>query len=87
MIGLHGLCAIGVFLGRHARLNSWEPVVEPHDTLQRMVLTLSWRWAPAAVAATFLVTWLGHFITRAIIETAHQTLTRRGPAQTVLSGS
>jgi uncharacterized membrane protein len=86
-IGLHGLCAIGVFLGRHARLNSWEPVVEPHDTLQRMVLTLSWRWAPAAVTATFAVTWLGHFVTRAVVETAWTTLTRRGPGQALLSGS
>lgn len=86
IVGLHGLSAIGVYLGRHARLNSWEPVVEPHDTLQRMVLTLSWKWAPAVVAATFLVTWLGHFTTRAIVETAWQTLRRHRPLQALLPG-
>lgn len=76
IVGLHGLSAVGVYLGRHARLNSWEPVVEPTDTLQRMVLTLSWRWAPIVLAATFVVTWVGHFVTRAVIETAWQTTTR-----------
>lgn len=73
--GVHGLCAVGVYLGRHARLNSWEPVVEPHDTLQRVVLTLSWRWAPFFVVATFVVTLVGHFVTKAVIEAAWQTVT------------
>jgi uncharacterized membrane protein len=73
--GVHALSAVGVYLGRHARLNSWEPVVEPHDTLQRVVLTLSWRWAPFFVVATFVVTLVGHFVTKAVIEAAWQTLT------------
>jgi uncharacterized membrane protein len=80
VVGLHGLCAIGVFLGRHARLNSWEPVVEPHDALQRVVLTLSWQWAPVLVTALFVVTWAGHFVTRAVVETASATV-RRWPAR------
>jgi len=64
-IALHATCAVGVVLGRVARLNSWEPVTEPVGTLERVVLTLSWRWAPVAVAATFLVIWAGHALTRA----------------------
>jgi uncharacterized membrane protein len=68
LASVHALCAVGVYLGRHARLNSWEPVVEPHDTLQRVVLTLSWRWAPLVVAATFMVTVVGHFVTKAVLE-------------------
>ena len=71
---VHALCAVGVYLGRHARLNSWEPVVEPHDTLQRVVLTLSWRWAPLLVAATFIVTVAGHFVTKAVLEAAWATV-------------
>lgn len=67
---VHALCAVGVYLGRHARLNSWEPVVEPHDTLQRVVLTLSWQWAPLFVAATFVVTVVGYFVTKAVLEAA-----------------
>lgn len=62
---LHAVCAVGVVLGRVARLNSWEPVTEPVGTLERVVLTLSWRWAPVAVLATFLVIWAGHALTRA----------------------
>src|SRR5262249_34980736 len=31
-IGLHAVCAVGVVLGRIARLNSWEPVTQPHST-------------------------------------------------------
>jgi uncharacterized membrane protein len=80
LVGLHGLCAIGVFLGRTARLNSWEPVVEPHETLLRVTLSLSWRWAPVLVALLFVVTWAGHFVTRAVVETAGSTL-RRWPVR------
>ena len=76
LVAVHALSAVGVYLGRNARLNSWEPVVEPHDTLQRMVLTLSWHWAPVFVAATFLVIGVGHFVTRAVLEAAWQTVTR-----------
>jgi uncharacterized membrane protein len=29
MVALHGACAIGVYLGRFARLNSWEVFTDP----------------------------------------------------------
>jgi len=64
-VAVHAVCAVGVVLGRVARLNSWEPVSEPVGTLERVVLTLSWRWAPVAVVATFLAIWAGHALTRA----------------------
>ncbi len=64
-LALHAACAVGVVLGRVARLNSWEPVTEPVGTLERVVLTLTWRWAPVAIVATFLVIWAGHAVTRA----------------------
>ncbi|MFG2088205.1 MULTISPECIES: DUF1361 domain-containing protein [unclassified Spirillospora] len=72
-IAAHGLCAIGVFLGRWARLNSWEPVADPHGTLERILLHLTWTWAPVLILATFLVTWICHFITRAIAEASFET--------------
>jgi uncharacterized membrane protein len=75
-VGAHVLCALGVFLGRWARLNSWEPVVEPRGTLDRVVLVLSWSWAPVLILATFVVTGLGHFVTRAVIEAAWATAAR-----------
>ncbi|MFD0688990.1 DUF1361 domain-containing protein [Actinomadura fibrosa] len=64
----HALCAVGIFLGRWARLNSWEPVVDPHATLERIWANLTWSWAPALILATFLVTWTGHFVTRAVAD-------------------
>jgi uncharacterized membrane protein len=73
VIGIHAICAVGVYLGRRARLNSWEPVVEPHGTLERIVLSLSWRGAPVFIAATFLVTWAGYFVTKAVVESAWST--------------
>jgi uncharacterized membrane protein len=63
----HALCAVGVVLGRVARLNSWEPVTEPHGTAERIVLTLSWRGAPLAVLVTFAVIWVCHGATRALV--------------------
>jgi uncharacterized membrane protein len=65
-VALHGACAVGVVLGRVARLNSWEPVTQPHGTLERIVVTMSWRWAPIAVAATFVTIWTGHVLTRIV---------------------
>ncbi|CAI7979173.1 MULTISPECIES: DUF1361 domain-containing protein [unclassified Parafrankia] len=65
-VAAHALCAVGIFLGRWARLNSWEPVVDPHGTFERIVLQLSWSWAPILILATFLVVWIGHFVTRAV---------------------
>ncbi|RDI48383.1 DUF1361 domain-containing protein [Nocardia mexicana] len=68
ILGLHLLCAIGIFLGRWTRLNSWEPVVQPRDTVDRILLALSWSWAPAAIVVLALVTAVGHFVTKAVAE-------------------
>jgi uncharacterized membrane protein len=75
-LAAHSLCAIGVFLGRWARLNSWEPVVEPRGAFERVVLILSWSWAPVLVLATFVVTAAGHFATKAIVEATWHLLLR-----------
>jgi uncharacterized membrane protein len=66
-VATHALCAVGVVLGRVARLNSWEPMTEPHGTAERIVLTLSWRGAPVAVLVTFAVIWVCHGATRALV--------------------
>lgn len=76
-LGLHLLCAVGVFLGRWVRLNSWEPVVQPRGTFERMLLALTWAWAPMLIVVMFVVTALGHFVTRAVVEAAWDS-TRRG---------
>lgn len=75
-LAVHSVCAVGVMLGRVARLNSWEPVTRPHGTLERVVLTLSWRWAPVAVVATFVVIWAGHALTRLVARSLAVALER-----------
>lgn len=66
-VATHALCAAGVVLGRVARLNSWEPITEPHGTAERVALTLSWRGAPLAVLAMLVVIWACHGATRALV--------------------
>jgi uncharacterized membrane protein len=77
-LGVHLLAAVGVVLGRFARLNSWEPVTEPHGTLERIVLTLSARWAVAATVVLFVVIWMGHAMTRAVVSYAVAAAGRLG---------
>ncbi|QXJ20719.1 DUF1361 domain-containing protein [Actinomadura graeca] len=75
-VAVHALCAVGIFLGRWARLNSWEPVVAPQATLERIVLQLTWSRAPILIAGTFLVIWLCHFMTRAIADAARDAVVK-----------
>ncbi|MEV0249850.1 DUF1361 domain-containing protein [Nocardia sp. NPDC050712] len=69
-VTLHFLCAVGVFLGRWTRLNSWEPMVQPADTFERVLLALTWSWAPILIAAVFVATAAGHFVSKAVAEAA-----------------
>jgi uncharacterized membrane protein len=63
-VAVHLVCAVGVVLGRVARLNSWEPVTDPNTTAWRVVDTLTWSRAPLAVVVLFLVIWAGHAVVR-----------------------
>jgi uncharacterized membrane protein len=75
-LGVHFLAAIGVVLGRFARLNSWEPVTEPQTALERVVLTLSARWAVVATAVLFIVIFVAHGMTRAVVVAARDAVVR-----------
>jgi uncharacterized membrane protein len=85
-LGLHALCALGVLLGRVARLNSWDTIAEPQGTLARAFDTLSWRWSPTLLVILFVVIWLGHATTRVLGSSASTWaaghLTGRGPLPT-----
>jgi uncharacterized membrane protein len=74
--GLHAVVAIGVFLGRWLRLNSWEPVTAPKDSVDRVVTVLTWSAAPVLILVLFAVTTVGHFVTKAVVEAAWSTLVR-----------
>jgi hypothetical protein len=57
-------------------LNSWEPVVQPKDTLGRIVGVMSWSAAPVLIVTLFVVTAVGHFVTKAIVEAAWVSVQR-----------
>jgi uncharacterized membrane protein len=52
---IHGLCALGVFLGRFIRLNSWDLVVDPVDVVMITLNALTSKWPVAMILLTFLV--------------------------------
>ncbi|MBD3881681.1 DUF1361 domain-containing protein [Phormidium tenue FACHB-886] len=51
----HMLCAIGIYLGRFIRFNSWDLVVEPRDVLTTTVNTLTSRQPILIIIITFLI--------------------------------
>ena len=65
----HALVAVGIFLGRWSRLNSWEPFTEPGTTARRMGDALAWGWAPRMIVTLFVITALGHLVTKRVLET------------------
>lgn len=82
LLGLHALVAVGIFLGRWSRLNSWEPVVSPGATAERIFEAFASSSAPVLIFTLFLVTAIGHFVTKAVLEAAwawlRSALVRRG---------
>ena len=56
--------ALGIVLGRLARLNSWDTVTEPVGTAERIFVTLSWRGAPVAFVAILVAVWATHLVVR-----------------------
>lgn len=60
----HALVAVGIFLGRWPRLNSWEPFTDPSGTLRRIGDALAWSEAPRLILTLFAITALGHLLTQ-----------------------
>ncbi len=80
-LGLHAVCAVGVLLGRVARLNSWETLTEPNGTIERALGTLSWRGAPVVLVVLFVVIWLGHAVTCVLTAAASAWCTEHAPTR------
>jgi uncharacterized membrane protein len=65
-VGLHALCAVGIYLGRVVRLNSWHVFTRPRavfTSLDWLIGPLSW----VLVAVTFAVLVAGTALTRSIV--------------------
>ncbi len=53
-LGLHFLCAIGIYLGRFQRWNTWDLVTQPDAVMAGMVSDLAQQFFPVAIAVTFI---------------------------------
>ncbi|CAN5855530.1 DUF1361 domain-containing protein [soil metagenome] len=69
-LALHLLCALGIVLGRIARLNSWDTITQPVGTAEQIFTTLTWRGAPAAFVAVFVGVACTHLVLRTLVVAA-----------------
>lgn len=67
----HALCAIGVYLGRFKRLNSWDLVTQPDDVVRSIINDLTSKRPVLVIIATFIILtllyWLMKQITLALL--------------------
>ncbi|MEM9264595.1 MAG: DUF1361 domain-containing protein [Cyanobacteria bacterium P01_F01_bin.13] len=54
-IGIHALCALGIYLGRFIRLNSWDIVVDPSSVLAVTLNTLTSKRPLAVIFFSFVL--------------------------------
>jgi uncharacterized membrane protein len=66
-IALHAMCAIGVYLGRFVRLNSWDVIAAP-GTVTATLDSLGRRFPVAVIVFTFLLFAAGTFVVNAVID-------------------
>ncbi len=52
---MHALSAIGVYLGRFIRFNSWDLVTEPSSIVMTTLNALTTKWPAAAIIVTFVI--------------------------------
>lgn len=67
----HALCAIGIYLGRFIRFNSWDLVVQPDDVLETVLDDLTRKGPALIVGITFVILtvlyWLMKNVTLGVI--------------------
>lgn len=64
---LHVTCTVGILVGRIARLNSWDTVTDPANTVEQTFQTLTWRWAPVAFVLVLAAVWTTHLVVRTLV--------------------
>ena len=65
-VPVHALCALGIVIGRIARLNSWDTITRPVGTAETVFSTLTWGGAPAAFVAVFVAVWFSYLVLRTL---------------------
>jgi uncharacterized membrane protein len=74
-LALHTLCAVGIYLGRFVRLNSWDVIASP-AAVSRQLDGLASRFPIAVMFATFVLLVVGTFVADAVITASSDTLAR-----------
>jgi uncharacterized membrane protein len=72
---LHALAAVGVYLGRFVRLNSWDVVVAP-STVTATIDDLARRFPAGIMLVTFVVLATGTFVVNAVLDASAHTAGR-----------
>lgn len=67
---VHALCALGIVIGRVARLNSWDTIARPVGTIESVFTTLTWRGVPVAFVLVFVAVWASSTVLRVLLVAA-----------------
>ncbi len=62
----HALCALGIYLGRFDRLNSWDVVQDPTMVALRLINTLTTKWPVLVIFITFVIITVLYWIVKQI---------------------
>jgi uncharacterized membrane protein len=74
-VALHALCAVGMYLGRFVRLNSWDAVVAP-SSVTNTIDDLARRFPLGIMLVTFVVLMVGTFVVNAVLDASADSAAR-----------